>query len=392
MEQVDKQNFNTKEETDSSINFFTFSQIENNQPKFKLDGRKEWISYGDDNLYPNYLIELLNGSPIHNEIVKKKVDMTSSGGFKYKTSLESIINNPYGSEHLNDIVYKNTYDLMYSGAFALLVTWSKDKSVVSRVQYISIDKIRIAKPLENPDTDAERYEREQEGVEFYYISQDWSNTRKNKPELIQGFSEQYKDALTQLYYVKEYRPTYEWYTLPDYIPATPWIELDREIANYHLNSAKNGFTPSMVINFPTQPTAEEQRIIAQKLKEQYQGTDNANKVFLTFSPSPETKPEIIPINLNDNDDRFTTLTTLIAENIMMAHRANAVIVGIQTAGKLGSSTEVEEYEDLFQRQVIYQKQQLIERSYNRIFNRGGNLDMLELVNITITNKEGEIKE
>jgi len=357
---------NNKEKKEIDLGFFTFSMSVNNTPIFTEAGRKNWVNYGDDNNYPNYLIELMNKSSKNNSIIKRKADMTAGNGWEISPINETFIKNEFGSENLNKIAFKNAYDLNVYGGYSLLITWSKNKKTIARIEYLDFSKIRIAKDIEQKD-DADRFERQEEGVEFYYISSDWSNTRSHKPELIQGFSEKYNDTATQIIYCKEYRPGVSYYTLPDYISAIDWIELDKEIANFHLNGAKNGFTPSMAINFKSGiPSTEEQNRFHRKIQDKFSGTDNASKVFITYSEDETKTPEFVTLNANDNDSRFMDLEETIATNLAIAHRIPPVVVGVLVSGKLGATNELYEAESLFQRNVIDQKQFTIEETYNML--------------------------
>ena len=225
--------------------------------------------------------------------------------------------------------------------------------------------------------------RQAEGIEYFYISADWSQYRKAKykPELIQGFDERYKDELTQLVWFTEYRPGVDYYTYPDYISSIDWIELDKEIANFHLSSVKNGFTPSMIISFTGGiPTDEEMKDIKKKLTKQYAGTDNGSEVFVTFSESKDRAPEFIPVNLNASDERFLQLEEQIQQNIIVAHGASPVVAGVAVSGKLGSSDEIMEAETVFNVNVIKAKQTTIERAWNKITKING-VPALELEGI-----------
>ena len=339
-------------------------------------------------MYPNYLIGLMNGSSKHSAILKRKTDLTAGGGF---INQNEFIKNVNGSEDLNDIVYKNAFDLNIFGAFALIVTWSKDRESIARVQYVDVRKIRITKEIDEK-LNKEMYDRQQNGVDYFFISEDWDNVRKqkNKPMLMQGYSKEYnKDFPTQLLYVKEYRPGTEYYTLPDYISTVDWIELDKEVSNFHLKSVQNGFTPSMIINFNQGiPEDEEQAIISNKIKTKYAGTDNASNVFITFSDGSDSKPDFIPITLNDSDERFLMLEEHIMQNITTGHRIPPVIAGVQVEGKLGSTAEIIENEAIFQSQVINSKQALIERAYNKLYNNS--VEKLKLK--VVKTFEQEIKE
>ena len=41
-----------------------------NIPHLVEDSRNEWVSFGEDNLYPNYLLELFLGSAINGALIK----------------------------------------------------------------------------------------------------------------------------------------------------------------------------------------------------------------------------------------------------------------------------------------------------------------------------------
>jgi len=356
-------------------NFFTFSKNrEENTPTFS-EGKQEWVNYGLNNQYGEYLIELLNTSSKHNSLVRKKVNMTAGKGFIETPENANFIANDFGKEDCNEIAVKNAWDLMTYGGGCFAVTWSKDKKSIARKSYVDFSKVRIAKQL---DDDSVMAQRQAEGIEYFYISADWSQYRKAKykPELIQGFDERYKDELTQLVWFTEYRPGVDYYTYPDYISSVDWIELDKEIANFHLSSVKNGFTPSMIISFTGGiPTDEEMKDIKKKLTKQYAGTDNGSEVFVTFSESKDRAPEFIPVNLNASDERFLQLEEQIQQNIIVAHGASPVVAGVAVSGKLGSSDEIIEAETVFNVNVIKAKQTTIERAYNKIAKINGVPDL-----------------
>mgnify|MGYP006163777895 FL=1 len=196
-------------------------------PEFKTVNNKDYILYGVKNDFPTILKDMMNTSSLHSAILKKKADMSAGKGFE-AASLEqkNFINNVNGSETLNEIVYKNAYDLALYGGYCFLATWSKDKKSIARIQYIDWSKVRKVKELED---DSEVAIRQTEGVEFYQISSDWTQERKEKykPEIVQGFSTQYNDVATQLVYVPMYRPGSEdVYPLPDYQACSTYIALD----------------------------------------------------------------------------------------------------------------------------------------------------------------------
>lgn len=365
-------------------NFFGFSVNKKENTPIFSEAKSDWVPYGEDNQYPTYLIDLMNKSSKHNSLIKKKVNMTVGGGFVESELTKNFIDNPNGREDLNTIVYKNGYDLNTYGGFSFAGTWNNDRTAVSRLTYIDHSKVRIAKKGIFEDGDPRKLMQEKDHVPFYFTSSDWSQYRKqaHRPKLWQGFSEKHKDTAVQIVSVNEYRAGVDFYTYPDYIASVDWIELDREIANFHLSSVHNGFTPSMVISFKGGvPTDEEQKTLKKKLQKQYGGADNASQVFVTFSESADSSPEFIPINLNASDERFLQLEEQIQQNIIVGHGASPILAGVAVGGKLGSSDEVLENEQMFQRNVIDAKQKIIERAYNKICDINGYTEKLELIGI-----------
>lgn len=347
-------------------------------PEFKEVNNKDYILYGEGNDYPTILKDMMNQSAKHNSILVKKSNMTAGKGWDTQTpEQKKFVQNINGSETLTQIAYKNAYDLTLYGGFCSLVTWSKDRKSIARIQYMDWANVRRVKEL---DDDSEVAKKQAEGIEFFLVSSDWSQERKEryKPKLVQGFSTEYNEEATQLVWVPMYRPgTQDTYPLPDYQAASTYIALDTEVSSWHLNNVKNGFAPSMMINMVGVPSDEEMKQFQRKLEGQYAGSGNAGRIMLTVSEDAEQVPVITPLTLNDSDERYKDLENQIMENIIIGHRASFPAVGMQTAGKLGTSNEILEAELQFQKNVIDNYQFLIEETYNRIMN--------------FNNVEGEIK-
>jgi len=367
-----------KKEEFNGGEFFAFSmnRVENT-PKFK-ETKAKWIPYGDDNNYPSYLVGLMNSSSKHNSLLTKKVNMAVGAGFKDNPALVDFFANVEGSENLNDIVFKMGWDLFLYGGYSMAVTWSRDKTKIVRVKYVPFDKVRIAKEDED---DAAMMKGVEAGKSYYLISGDWEQYRKEKykPELIQSFDGVYFGEDTELIYHTEYRSGVDYYTHPSYISTIDWIELDVQIANFHLSSVHNGFTPSMIISFKGGvPSEEERKQVKKNLEKQYGGTDNASSVFVTFSKDSDSAPEFIPINLNASDDRFIQLEEQIQQNIIVGHGASPVVAGVAVSGKLGSTNEIEEAEEVFFNSVIEPKQSVIENSFNWILKTNASNEKVDL--------------
>ena len=330
-----------------------------------------WITWGVDNLFPNRLLLLMNKSSKHNAILKTKASMIGGMGFN-KDGLQlntlQFLKNVYNKYDMDEILARVSYDLEIYGAYCLNIVWSKDRKSIAQINYIDPQKIRLA-----------TYKDEWE-VDHYWVSDDWSSIRRNSPVLYPGFSTKDRSQASQILYVKEYRPGCEWYGIPEYISAAAWIELEWEIAMFHLASIQNGFHPSMVINFATGvPTEEEMDNVIGRLRNEYEGSSKGGKVIFTFSDGGETAPTITPIDLNNSDERFIELNKNVTEGIFVGHRAtNPNLFGVRIPGELGNKNDLIESLQVFQAQYIDAKQNLIEKTFNRLAKINGITDKLTI--------------
>ena len=333
--------------------------------------KDSWITWGVDNLFPDRLLQLMNKSSKHNAILKTKAAMIGGNGFnKDGLSLTTLqfLKNVYNKYDLDEILARVSYDLEIYGSFCLNIVWSKDRKSIAQINYMDPRKVRIA-----------TY-REEFQVDHYWVSDDWSSIRKNTPVLYPGFSIKDRSKASQILYVKEYRPGCEWYGIPEYISAANWIELEWEIAMFHLSSIRQGFHPSMVINFANAvPSEEEMDSVIRRLRDEYEGASRGGKVIFTFSDSKDTAPVITPIDLNNSDERFIELNKNVTEGIFVGHRAtNPNLFGVRVSGELGNKNDLIESLQVFQAQYVDSKQQLLEQTFNRLSKINGITEKLEI--------------
>ena len=114
----------------SIVNLSTYTS-----PKVKEVSGKDWIEYGADNYYFQYLIDRYNGSPTNNAIINGVSEMIYGKGLDATNSnrkpdqyaqMKSLFN--------NDCVRKLCYDLKLMGQCAIQVIYSKDRSKICTVR------------------------------------------------------------------------------------------------------------------------------------------------------------------------------------------------------------------------------------------------------------------
>ena len=337
-------------------------------PEFKEEASKEWVIYGTDapwrNRYPDYLLHLFNRSAKHYAIINGKVDYIVGNGWSVDGTglttvnlarLQKFINEPNPDETLNEILAKVAVDLEIFGGFALEIIPDK-KGGMAEIRHAEFAKYRVSK----------------DGKQFFYSS-DWSKNPPKDLETIPAFDWTEKAKGKQLLYVKAYHPQSDWYPLPPYLGAVPYIEIDYEIANFHLSSVKNGFVAGTMINFFNgQPTEEEQQAIEDKITEKFCGTDNANKILLNFNDSKEQSAEILRMDGNDFDKRFDILNDTVRTEIFTGHRiVDPALFGIQSDGIFTNRNQIRDSYELFKNTYVNGRQRFIESIFNGLASLAG---------------------
>ena len=317
-----------------------------------------YVQYGDDNLFPQYLIDLYKSSATHNALCTSIAYMIYGDGVQADTLEARLKIEEWG---LQDEVRKACLDLKIQGGFALEVVYSIDRTTVAKVRHCPFENIRSAEV----DND--------ENVNFYYYSKDWSN-KQIEPELVRAFNPE--DSLeypVQILYVKPFSPGSYYYPKPDYIGSIDYIELDKEIGKYHINNIKNGLAPSFSIHFKNGvPAQEERHKIRNDIERQLAGATNAGKFIVTYSDSPERKPDFEPFPLSDADKQYQFLSTEVSDKIMVGHRVvSSAMFGVKTAGQLGNTQELEIASELFDKQVVKPYQRIVKDALESIFGAAG---------------------
>jgi hypothetical protein len=331
-------------------------------PVFEKEKNKDYVKYGEDNSYPQYLVNLFNRSAKHNAILTAKQKYTYGRGLKIKEGLvteqaikaQSFLVRPNTFETLSDIFNKAVLDKRLYGGYALQIVWSKLSGKVAQVYHMDFAKIRS-----NVDN-----------TSFYY-SEDWADYRPKVTEF-EAFNPDKREGVQILYY-REYRPNLSTYPLPDYIGAIPYIESDVEVANFHRANLQNNFFFGGILNFNNGiPTDEEQRALVRRINNKHGSTDNAGRWIINFSDGSDKAPNVISLQPSELDKQFDILNKTIQEEIFVAHRVTSpMFFGIRTEGQLGGRNEMMDAFKLFEQNEIKPDQQHFEELFNYIIGLNG---------------------
>ena len=299
------------------------------RPEINERYNQDWIEYGDDNNYFQYLIDRYNGSPTNNAAINGIAEMVYGKGLDAVDSIDK----PEEYKELKELFTKDCmkkicYDYKMMGQAALQIIYSKDRSKIVQVEHIPVETLRAEKV------------NNQGIIKHYYYAKDWSEIKGSKvPKRIPAFGT--SNAGLEILYIKPYRAGFYYYSPVDYQGGLQYAELEEEIANYHINNIQNGLAPSMLINFNNGvPTEEQREMIERSIQEKFSGSSNAGRFILAFNDSKDLAASIEPVILSDAHEQYRFLSDESMRKVMVSHRiVSPMLVGIKDNTGLGNNAE-----------------------------------------------------
>ena len=298
-------------------------------PKIKETKTDNFVAYGEDNNYFQFLIDRYNGSATNNAIINGMSEMIFGRGLDATDSNRK----PEAYAQMitlfhDDCVRRLSSDLKLMGQCAMQVIYSKDRKTVARVEHIPVETLRAEKCNEKGE------------IEAYYMHPDWANYKKNDTlKRIEAFG--YGKEAIQIYYIKPYKAGYKYYSPVDYQGGIQYAELEEEISNYHINNIMNGLAPSMLINFNNgTPDPEQRQLIENRIYQKFSGSSNSGKFILSFNDDVSTAASIEPIQLSDAHNQYQFLSDESMRKIMVAHRVvSPMLLGVKDSSGLGNNAD-----------------------------------------------------
>ena len=338
-----------------------------NIPHLVEKSNQDWISFGEDNLYPQYILDLFLGSAINGALIKSigamiygegiaatNVDDNTDTKESYLRLTELLHNS--GDDVLKDLAM----DLKLFGGCYVNVIWSRDRSKIAKMIHIPAQYIRSGKMVDGE-------------VDTYYYSADWSKAKKSeyRPRPYSAFSTEDRSNASQILMIRDKNPALFYGFAPDYVAATDYIQLDLEIAQFHLSNISNGMFPSMAINFANGvPSDEERRTIERQITQKFTSSKAAGKILITFNDGKETAPEIVPIDSNGASESYQFLSKEVVNKVLSGHRVTSpLLFGIRAeGGGLGSNAdELRDSYSLFNNTVIIPFQNTLLKGLEKVF-------------------------
>ena len=337
-------------------------------PQIIESAKREWVQYGEDNNYFQYLIDLYYNSPTNNACVKGISDLIYGLGpevVKGDRHLQGYID--FKKIFHEECMRNCAMDLKMMGQCAIHVVKSKDKSRIVKAYHWPVQTLRPKRANDKGE------------ITGYFYHYDWAKLKRGEqPKEFAAFGFD-KGKNECILIIRPYSTGNFYFSPPDYQGGTQWAELECEISNFHLNNIKNGMAPSMLINFNNgEPPQEVKQSVEGQIAAKFQGSSNTGKWIISWNDNAESKADITPVQLSDAHNQYQFLSAETMQKVMMSHRVTSpMLLGIKDQTGLGNNAEeLKTASTLFDNIVIRPFQRLLIEGMKKILNYNGhNLDI-----------------
>ena len=303
---------------------------------------KDWVQYGIDNNYFNYIIEVNNNSTtcraitigISNMIYGK--GLAAHDGDRRPEQYAQMMS-LFKKQDLRRFI--NDYKILGMAAFHLVYKDGK----VKEVHHFPMETLRAEKCNDDGE------------IEGWYYSNHWDNLKPNeKPERIPAFGYGKPNGV-EMYVLKPYEAGKYYYSSPDWSSAMPYAVLEDEIGDYLINDCINGFSGTKVVNFNNGvPDPDKMQSIKSDVLNKLTGS-RGEKVIVAFNNNAESKTTIDDIPLNDAPAHYSYLADECFKKLIVGHRVTSpMLLGIREGsdGLGNNAEEIKNATQLFDNIVI----------------------------------------
>lgn len=313
---------------------------------------KDFISYGEDNHYPDFLYGLYLDCATLQSIINGIVDYVLGNEVYFKGSKTETVNSK--GETAKDIIEKATSDYLIYGHFFLQIIRNMGGQV-SEIYWIDAQNMRS-----------------DEKNEVFFYSEDWGKSYGRVDYTVYPkYVPSHESIPSSILMVKtpQSRGTYG---TPLWAGAIKSALIETKIEDFHLNEISNNFLSSCIVNFNNgKPSDEQKAQIEEDMEEKFSGNGNAGRMMLSFNDSEEHKTTIERLNSDDFDQRYNDLAKRTRDQLFIAFRAIPILFGLTSEANTGFSTEeFGQSFKLFNRTMVRPIQNKLIDAFEKIFEKG----------------------
>lgn len=338
-------------------------------PKVSVNKSGGWVTFGNKNLFPQEIINANSKSPVNASIIESTVTYICGKGVRESTKdTDGYVGVPNTTESWDEIIEKIAKDYKTFGGFYWQVVVNKGGTTVS-LFHQDYSTVRIGQIDEkgHPLT--------------FKISNDWTKTSgKYKPIELEAWPgmDTAKKGVAYLYHYWDYAPGLMFYSVPGYYPAIEYVKADGTLGVFYNNSIDNGFTPSAILTFSSNPSEEKKAAFEKTAREAFCGGRGANSILTVWGESGDVKTNISPFNASNNADIYNNVEGIVFQKIISAHRLSSpTLAGVSGSGNLsGNAAEIIDAYVLYNYTVIEKLRNKILNHLNKFTKINGTADLV----------------
>ena len=323
----------------------------------EIEGVKDYVQWGKDNQYPEYLYGLFNDVSSLKTIIEGTADYVCGNDVTCNVKGFDVEVNTKG-DTMRELVRLLARDYLIYGGFAIQVIRNKIGDI-RELYYVDF-----------------RYLRSSKKNEVFWYSEEFGKkyVRSSKTVVYPKFIKENRDITSSILYVTNEKS--KTYPTPRYSGSIKACEIERNIDSYHLSSLENGFSGSYILNFLNGiPTDEMKAEIEKNVNEKFCGSSNAGRVLINFANGKDNATTLEKLDVQDFGEKYKAAAERAKNQIFTAFRAIPQLFGDMTAATGFNSQEFTESFKVFNRTVCQPIQKTICDSIDKIFNNKNSIEI-----------------
>lgn len=301
-------------------------------PKIALN-RSGWVNFGPRNDFPQEIIKYNSKSPANRAIIESTVTYVIGKGVRdTPENADLYVGVPNPGESWDDIIEPLAKDYKTFGGFYFQVILNNESTSVS-LFHQDYSTVRLGEVNEKGDPKS------------FYISNDWKKTSgANKPvplDVWPGIAQAEKGK-AYIFYHWDYEPGLNYYSVPKWFAAMEYVKADGVLGQFYNNSIENGFTPSVVIKMPSNPSPDKKEAFQKDMEGAFSGAKGASSIVILWGENNAVSPDIVPFNASANADIYNNVEAIVFQKIISAHQLSSpTLAGVSGSGNLsGNAAEI----------------------------------------------------
>ena len=209
-------------------NTFVLNLAEYEAPKIIESKQKDWVTFGINNSYFQYIIDRYRNSTTNNAVINAITHLVYGRGL----SALDASKKPNEYAQLMAMLSKNDVrqiatDFYMFGQCAIQVHYNDKHDSIVKGFHIAVNLLAPQKC----DADG--------NINNYFYSDNWENTREFIPKLIPAYSTSTEKI--EILYLRPYMVGMKYFAMPSYIGGIGYALLEEEIQNYLINDTQKRF-------------------------------------------------------------------------------------------------------------------------------------------------------